>query len=278
MPYKDPEKRRACALRWYYNHHEDQKAKSKIRANIRYAKDPEKGRQIARKYRDKHPERVAESRNRFNDKKCILKILLLLQWCGEHPEEAHKLAEWCRLNSQERRLITNRNSTRRRKSKVKVWGVQHRLKRKALRASMDPQMLAPIMAAARNYQRVYQSARRALVRSLPATFTAEDERFMHQYWGFSCAACGNQEGFQWTLALDHWIAITAPDCPGTVATNIVPLCHGSGGCNNSKHNRDAQEWLIERFGARKARTIAKHIAAYFAIVKARQEVTSEAAD
>jgi hypothetical protein len=113
-----------------------------------------------------------------------------------------------------------------------------------------------------------QHRRESLKRQLPADFTLEHERFMHQYWGFTCAVCGNQQGLLWTLSLDHWIPLSSPDCPGTVAWNILPLCNGQGGCNNRKHDKLPGVWLREAFSPRKARTIEKAIAAYFAKVKA----------
>jgi len=51
---------------------------------------------------------------------------------------------------------------------------------------------------------------------------------------------------------------------------MLILCHGIGGCNNSKNKKDPEIWLIKRFGTRKAATLLKRIAAYFAIVRQRQ--------
>jgi hypothetical protein len=101
---------------------------------------------------------------------------------------------------------------------------------------------------------------------LPDTWTQEQLTFMLDYWHHACAVCGNPKGLFWTLAHDHWIAITSPDCPGTVATNMIPLCHGDGGCNNSKKATDPHEWLLRRFGPKKAAKIEKAIAVYFAQV------------
>lgn len=119
----------------------------------------------------------------------------------------------------------------------------------------------------------FQQRRKARQLSLPDTFTPDDRRYMLQYWGFACAVCGRQEGFDWMLADDHWIPFRSPACPGTVALNMLPLCHSKGpgamGCNNLKHNFDPHAWLVERFGTRKAATIERRIAAYFAGVAAR---------
>ena len=111
--------------------------------------------------------------------------------------------------------------------------------------------------------------RRARKRSLPDTFSKDDLHFMLTYWHHACAVCGNQRGFFWTLQNDHWIPITDPRCPGTIATNMVPLCGGEGGCNNSKNKYDPHTWLMRRYGARKASVIEQRITTYFALVAAR---------
>lgn len=65
---------------------------------------------------------------------------------------------------------------------------------------------------------------------------------------------------------DHFIALTdtRPNNPGTVPTNIVPSC---GICNDSKGNKNAAEWLIAKFGKRRAYAILKRIEIYFEWVK-----------
>jgi hypothetical protein len=105
---------------------------------------------------------------------------------------------------------------------------------------------------------------------LPNTFTLEQRAFMLAYWNYACAICGNQEGFWHLLADDHWIPINSPDCPGTVADNMIPLCHGTNGCNNAKNSSEPQAWLVKQFGTSKARKLSKAIEAYFAVVTQRK--------
>lgn len=109
-----------------------------------------------------------------------------------------------------------------------------------------------------------QLRRRARVRELPNLFTAEDWRRAIDYFGGACAACGRPPGLWHKLSADHWIAVTDPqsDNPGTVPWNIVPLCSGADGCNNSKHNRPYAEWLVERFGRQKAKQVVTRIEKY----------------
>lgn len=122
-----------------------------------------------------------------------------------------------------------------------------------------------------DHLRVNLHRRRARLLGLPNTFTVEERTFMLQYWGYACAVCGRQEGFFWNLADDHWIPLASPQCPGTVATNIVPLCEGMGGCNPSKHARNPTVWLRKKLGKAKAAIIAKRIADYFATVRLRTQ-------
>jgi len=70
---------------------------------------------------------------------------------------------------------------------------------------------------------------------------------------------------------DHWIPLSykGDDNPGTVATNIIPLCHGIGGCNNSKNATMPDEWLKRKFGTRKSNQIKLQIQEYFSDVSKR---------
>lgn len=109
--------------------------------------------------------------------------------------------------------------------------------------------------------------RLARKRSLPDTLTNADWQRCLSYFNGCCAVCGKPPGLWHTLAMDHWTALSSPDCPGTVPTNIVPLCHGIDGCNNSKSNKPAEQWLIQKFGEKKARKILKRIHDYFDSLK-----------
>jgi hypothetical protein len=127
--------------------------------------------------------------------------------------------------------------------------------------------------------RTISERRRARKLGLPDTWTHEQHRFMLAYWQHTCAACGAQEGFFWKLSIDHWIPLSSSQCPGTIATNLVPLCSGKTGCNTTKCNKDPKEWLIHRFGKAKAAKILKAVATYFAEVHRRfPTITDTAAD
>lgn len=109
---------------------------------------------------------------------------------------------------------------------------------------------------------------RARKLALPFDFSLNDWLCAKAYFGHRCAVCGASFKAAKPNA-DHWIALSDPrlDNPGTVATNIVPLCSQTGGCNQSKGNRPAIEWLNERFGETEAQIVIARIEAYFEWVK-----------
>lgn len=111
-----------------------------------------------------------------------------------------------------------------------------------------------------------EQKRRARKRTMPNVLTLQDWQYALDYFHGCCAACGRQLNEMFgthTAAMDHWIPLASSECPGTVATNIVPLCHGENGCNNSKRSTMPEVWLINRFGKRKAAQILKRVQAYF---------------
>lgn len=117
--------------------------------------------------------------------------------------------------------------------------------------------------------KTYRAKREALKAGLPTTLTAEQWQRALDYFNGCCAACGRPPGFWHTIAADHWFPLSKGG--STTALNIVPLCHSTGGCNNSKRDKNAEEWLIDRFGKRKGRAILKRILDYFEWVKQQDE-------
>lgn len=118
-------------------------------------------------------------------------------------------------------------------------------------------------------RRIWEERRRTRKAALPDYFSVTDWQRCLDYFDHRCAVCKRPIGLWHSLAMDHWIPITDPNCPGTIPTNIVPLCHGQDGCNNSKKDRDPVEWLTQRYAnnPRKAKRILARIEAYFASLK-----------
>ena len=117
----------------------------------------------------------------------------------------------------------------------------------------------------REMYRVHTQKRRAAQRGLPHSLTTEDKRRALEYFNGCCAVCGRQlNNLLGThrASFDHWW-IPQSKGGGLTPDNIVPLCYGQDGCNNSKSNRDPIEWLTDKFGKRKAAQILKRIQDYF---------------
>lgn len=113
-------------------------------------------------------------------------------------------------------------------------------------------------------RRIRREARKS---ALPDNFTPQDWRFAIDYFGGRCAACGRPPGLFHTLAADHFMALSSLGCPGSVPANIVPLCHGVDGCNNSKFTADPEEWLIRKFGKKQGKAILAKIQEFFSKVR-----------
>jgi hypothetical protein len=253
------EEDRSPTMHSYYKHHEARKAAKRLQAKLAYAANPERARKIKYAWRDKNKEKVRESSARSYRKNKIKRLAYNKRYYAANRARLLIQMAIYRLNHPDEIRASLRQYYLDNFSYFQAYNKQYKL-------------------ANKRTIRIIEHRRRSRKHALPCTFTREDARFMLEYWGFACAVCGNQDGFAWKISLDHWIPVASPACPGTVATNMVPLCSGIGGCNNSKHKRDPHEWLVQRYGRRKAASIEKKVRAYFAIVKARQEVTSEAAD
>jgi hypothetical protein len=128
---------------------------------------------------------------------------------------------------------------------------------------------------ARSISKTSGQKRRDKKRRLPNAFTEYDWEFSINYFNGCCAVCERplRDLFSThTAAMDHWIPFSSPDCPGTIPSNIVPLCQGQDGCNNSKSNRNAQEWLLKKFGKRKATQILSRVEKFFEVVAHRDGI------
>lgn len=106
--------------------------------------------------------------------------------------------------------------------------------------------------------------RKGYLESSIVDLTLEQWEYALNYFHGCCAVCGRQLkdllGTH-TAAQDHWQPLSKGG--DTTALNIVPLCHGLGGCNNKKSNKLPDEWLVAEFGKRKANKILKRIQEYF---------------
>ncbi len=115
--------------------------------------------------------------------------------------------------------------------------------------------------------------RRARKFDLPYDFTDTDWKYALEYWGNRCAICGRSAQDGCKLVADHWIPLNYDknNNPGTVPWNIVPLCHGPNSCNNKKHDKHPELWLLEMFDEIEARQKLSEIEIFFqSLIKNRE--------
>lgn len=125
---------------------------------------------------------------------------------------------------------------------------------------------------ARQVGRIAAQRRRALSAAAPDTLTIEHEQRAIEYFNGCCAVCGRQLADLFgthKMAFDHWIPLSKGGA--TTPDNMIPLCHGKTGCNNSKHNHLPDEWLVRKFGKRSASKILAQIQTYFEWVKTQSD-------
>lgn len=58
-------------------------------------------------------------------------------------------------------------------------------------------------------------------------------------WRGKCAVCGTDSN-SFTLVRDHLVPVSHVDCPGTVPSNLLPLCCD---CNERKSAKDFAQWI-----------------------------------
>lgn len=208
-----------------------------------YAEHTDERRAYAHHYRKERKESVRQSQRQYRAKNLESLLARNRQYYAENRDELLKYHKQYRAKNREMVLDRKRKYYAANKDAIKDnirrWNDQN-----------------PDMVRAQRHRRL------ARKRSLPDAFTASDWQHAVDFFGGCCAVCGRPPGLWHTLAADHWIPLASPDCPGTVPHNIVPLCHGEGGCNNAKQSRTAAEWLTTTFGKRKGLAILRRIEAY----------------
>lgn len=207
-----------------------------------YQKNLERYREYHREYRRRHPESARQSEHRWREAHPEQKRASRRRWYHANPEKA---------KAQKRRTYlahkVEDNARSQQWSRTHPQAVYEKTRR--YRQTHPDKVLA-----------LYRN-RRARKRGLAHGFTASDWQKALDYFHGCCAYCGEPPGFWSHLAQDHFL----PESRGGGYTkdNIVPACHGIGGCNNHKSDSDPRKWLAKRFGKRKAKAILKQIQDYF---------------
>jgi hypothetical protein len=182
------------------------------------------------------------------------------------PQRALEAAERKKERARLKALLPPPDKKPRNAEKHRMANAAYRLRHPERIPIIERKARSKYLAKHPELPRIGKQRYEARKRGLPDSFTEEQWHFALTYWQHCCAVCGSQESFWTTFAADHWIPLASPNCPGTVATNIIPLCHGGRGCNNSKNASEPHAWLVKRLGARKAAKIEKAITTYFAQV------------
>jgi hypothetical protein len=160
---------------------------------------------------------------------------------------------------------------------------KHKDKRKATMRRSYPKNKAAIMARGKEWKKAHPEVvninthkRLARKKGLPFQFNNKDWERCLDYWDNRCAICGREISETHLLAKDHWIPMfdKRPDNPGTVPTNIIPVCHGRkqakcSGCNENKWKFDPEKWIRSQYPPDEADAIIKRIHDYFEWVKTR---------
>lgn len=190
-------------------------------------------------------------------------------WHAEHKEEERVRGKGYRAAHQKEIAAYNAS----RKEKLHSYYISHREaahRRAAVRYANNKEAIARQKAAylasprGQAVNKAHHQRYRARIRNLPYNFTAEDFQYARDYWRGLCPCCGKQVNDLWgeiKTHADHWIPISAPNCPGTVPWNMLPLCNK---CNSSKRDKEPRAWVMEKFGKRQGAAILKRIDEYFA--------------
>lgn len=239
-----------------------------------------KCRQCEKDYRTANQERIKIRVKRYCDAHVEQARIRTKNWAAQNKDKireyrasnkekiARDLREWKRDNAEYVKEYQRRYRSEN-KEAIRTQEKAHRTKRREHYRHVAREYKQRNRAKIIEQKRVSAQRRNARKVSLPDTLTNEQWAYCLEYWNYRCVICERpfDDLFgERTVAADHWIPLSSPDCPGTVANNILCLCHGIGGCNNEKHSFNPIEWLEKKLGKRKAKKKLKEIREYFEII------------
>ena len=113
----------------------------------------------------------------------------------------------------------------------------------------------------RQYMKKAKAKRRALLDFAHETITQSEWKDCLDYFDNCCAVCGYDllKGNR-IAAMDHWVPVSKGGL--TTRNNIIPLCHGMGGCNNEKSNTDGEIFTFKKIGEKDAILVLGKIESY----------------
>lgn len=181
-----------------------------------------------RKYQKTNPDKVTQQRQK---------------WRNENREHVNAESRKQQLKHRERIAATKKRYVDKNKERVRA---KQKEWRENNRKHVSQQAL------------IHVANRRARKESLPNTFTNQEWLACLEYFNHCCAYCGCQKGFWNPIQMEHFIPVTSGG--GFTKENIIPACKS---CNASKKDKPALKWLIEKYGAHKAKEIIKRVQDYF---------------
>lgn len=222
-----------------------------IQRREQYIKHIDRIRKTSKRYRDEHVEEARQCTRRWREHYPDKAKATLERQKSKPDYKAKRKAYNQRYYQANRAKFAVAKSVWQRQNRDKVKQAHHRYNEK------HPE-------ARRNVKR----RRDSYARQLPSTFTGSDWRYALEYFHGCCAYCGNPPSLFDTYTVlheEHYIAQI--NGGGYTPDNIVPACQT---CNLSKGDQPPLDWLVKRFGKKKARQIAARIEQFFEIVWARQ--------
>lgn len=206
-------------LDWQKNNPDKHKEGAKRRNKRYYEKYPEQRKESNKKWGEKNPDKLREKTKRYR---------------LNHPDRIIESA----LKGKIKKAIQSKVYREKNKEKLRAIGREYY---KNNREKLLEQSKAYYKTEkGKHTSFMNQMKRNKRSKSLPHKYTFDDWQRCKNYFIECCSVCSNQV----ELHKDHWIAISNPDCPGTITTNIVPLCKS---CNSSKNNIKAETWLQRNY-------------------------------
>lgn len=222
----------------------------------------------ARERRTRNPEHCKEIAKRSRIKNRDKRNTQTKEWFAAHPDYRRN---WDKENPDKCRQY--KQATRKRYAEaIRKYNQNYYQQHKPtirVRHQKWVELNRPLM-------RVNYNKRRASENNLPSHFRVDEWLKCLDYWGNRCAVCGRSADFWHIMAQEHWIPINDSrlDNPGTVAWNILPMCHSTQGvpdndpgCNNSKWKHDPIDWLSRKLNKRDFEKKLLEINTYFEWVK-----------
>lgn len=214
-------------------------------------------RKNTKRWREENPEKVKTyNRQYYRDNRDVM-TARNRQWHARNKEKRRQSHRRWYLKNAEHSKAKRKQWYRNNKNYVRNYDRQRYL------ANPDHMRFQSRRWKANNPEKtiLQEHLRLAREQGLPNDLTPNEWRYAKAYWDGKCAYCDEpfDNGLR-KLTLDHYIPLANSSCPGTVATNCIPVCLS---CNTSKGPKDVRDWLRDSFNEERTTEIIAHIQRYF---------------